>query len=196
MPPLKKNSFKKGFKTWADKKSIELRKDLGLNSNDALCAFDLIAHLNIPLFVPQDFKELDTKHLDELLGNGKEHWSAVTIPLKNDKYLIIHNPEHSAQRQQSNLMHELAHVICDHKVDPKIEETGLAGMLRHHDQEQENEAIWFGGCLQLPREALIWALKKSMTNNEIAEHFNASVEMVRYRIGVTGAKIQLVRMRY
>lgn len=192
----KKNSFKRGFKTWADKKSIEIRKDLGLNWNDALCAFDLISHLNIPLFVPQDFNELDPKHLDELLGNGKEHWSAATIPLKDNKCLIIHNPEHSSQRQQSNLMHELAHVICEHKVDSSIQESGLARMLRHHNQDQENEAIWFGGCLQLPREALIWALKKNMTNTEIAEYYNASEEMVRYRIGVTGVKLQLSRMRY
>lgn len=191
----KKNSFKRGFKTWADKKSIEIRKDLGLNWNDALCAFDLISHLNIPLFVPQDFNELDPKHLDELLGNGKEHWSAATIPLKDNKCLIIHNPEHSSQRQQSNLMHELAHVICEHKVDSSIQESGLARMLRHHNQDQENEAIWFGGCLQLPREALIWALKKKMTNTEIAEYYNASEEMVRYRINITGVKKQIGRWR-
>lgn len=192
----KKNSFKRGFKTWADKKSIEIRKDLGLNSNDALCAFDLISHLNIPLFVPQDFKELDQKHLDELLGNGKEHWSAATIPLKDNKCLIIHNPEHSSQRQQSNLMHELAHVLCEHKVDAEIKETGLAGLLRHHNQEQENEANWFGSCLQLPREALIWALKQKMTETEISNHFNASEEMVKYRINISGVKVQLGRMKF
>jgi hypothetical protein len=191
MSQQKKNSFKRGFKTWADKIAVEIRKDLGLKPNDALCAFDLLKHLQIPLFIPQDFEALDKEHLDELLGNGKEHWSAATIPLSDSKSIIIHNPEHSSQRQQSNLMHELAHVIREHKVDPEITETGLAGLLRHHNQEQEDEAVWFGGCLQLPREALIWALKKKMTNTDIAEYYNASEEMVRYRINITGVKKQL-----
>lgn len=196
MSQQKKNSFKRGFKTWADKKAVEIRKDLGLKPHDALCAFDLIKHLQIPLFIPQDFKELDQEHLDELLGNGKDHWSAATIPLSDSKSIIIHNPEHSFQRQQSNLMHELAHVIREHKVDPEIKETGLAGLLRHHNQEQEAEAIWFGGCLQLPREALIWALKQQMNESEISNHFNASEEMVKYRINITGVKKQIGRWKY
>lgn len=191
----KKNSFKRGFKTWADKKSIEIRKKLGLRANEPLCAFELCKHMRIPIFIPQDIQKLDSNHLDILLGEGKDHWSAATIPINEDKYIIIHNPEHSSQRQQSNLMHEMAHVLCEHKVDPEIKETGLAGLLRHHNQEQENEANWFGGCLQLPREALIWALKKNMTNTEIALYYKASEEMVKYRIGVTGVKIQISRMR-
>jgi hypothetical protein len=192
----KKNSFKRGFKTWADKKSIEIRKDIGLKPTEPLCGFELCKHLNISVFIPQDIQKLDSNHLDILLGEGKDHWSAATIPIKDNKYIIIHNPEHSSQRQQSNLMHELAHVLCEHKVDAEIKETGLTGLLRHHNQEQENEANWFGSCLQLPREALIWALKQNMTETEISNHFNASEEMVKYRINISGVKVQLGRMKF
>lgn len=195
MSQPKKNSFKPGFKSWADKKSIEIRKSLGLEANQPLCAFDLCKHLEIPIFVPQDIKNLDTKYLNILLGEGKEHWSAATIPLQNDKAIIIHNPEHSIQRQQSNLMHELAHVLCLHKVDPEIKETGLAGFLRHHNQEQENEANWFGGCLQIPRQALLWALKQKMSEPEMSAYFVASEEMVKYRINITGVRKQMGRWK-
>jgi len=195
MSQRKKNSFKRGFKSWAEKKSIEIRNELGLKANQALCAFQLCNHLAIPVFVPQDIKQLDPKHLNILLGEGKDRWSAATIPLDDEKAIIIHNPEHSAQRQQSNLMHELAHVLCDHKVDYGIKDTGLAGMLRHHNQEQEDEAIWFGACLQLPREAIIWALKHHMSNSAIAKHFNASEEMVKYRINISGVKNQMSRWK-
>jgi Zn-dependent peptidase ImmA (M78 family) len=93
-------------------------------------------------------------------------------------------------------MHELAHVICGHKVSEEIVKTGLTGFLRNHDEQQENEAEWLGSCLQLPRTALIWALKEKMTNIDIADHFNASEEMVKYRINITGVKKQIGRWRF
>jgi Zn-dependent peptidase ImmA (M78 family) len=93
-------------------------------------------------------------------------------------------------------MHELAHIICEHKVSDEILNTGLIGFLRNHDVQQENEAEWLGSCLQLPRPALVWALKEKMNNGEIAEYFNASEEMVRYRINITGVNKQIERWKY
>ncbi len=196
MPPLKKKiKYRYGFKKWSDDTSIALRKELGLYPSSPLCAFDLCKHLEIPLFVPDDIKGLSEKHLNNLLGKGNNHWSAATIPV-NDKFLIIHNPTHTSARQQSNLMHELAHIICKHKIPENKTNLGVSGFLRNYDEAQENEAEWFGACLQLPRPALIWALKKKMSEDEIAKHFNASKEMVRYRIGITGVKKQLKYMGY
>jgi hypothetical protein len=188
----KQNKFRYGFKKWADDTSIQFRIDLGLNQNDPLCAFVLSDHLGIPIFTPQLIPDLKTEYVDQLLGNGKEQWSAATVPISDTENIILHNPTHSSARQQSNLMHELAHVICGHKVPEEIVKTGLIGFLRNHNEQQENEAEWLGSCLQLPRPALIWALKKEMSNFEIAEHFNASEEMVKYRINVTGVKKQLI----
>ncbi len=192
MPPLqKKNKFKWGFKKWSDDTTIRLRKELELLPSSALCAFDLCNHLNIPIFEPNMIKGLDAKKLNHLLNEGSSDWSAATIPLGVDKNIIIHNTQHSAPRQQSNLMHELAHILCEHKVPSEIINLGLSGFLRHHNEEQENEANWLGACLQLPRPALLWALKKEMSEEDISTHFNASAEMVRYRINITGVRKQL-----
>lgn len=197
MSQLKKQSkFRYGFKKWADDTSIQFRMDLGLRANDPLCAFVLSDHLDIPIFTPQLITGLSTEHIDHLLGNGKEQWSAATLPISDSESIILHNPTHSSARQQSNIMHELAHVICGHKVPEEIVNTGLTGFLRNHDEQQENEAEWLGSCLQLPRPALIWALKEKMTNIEIAEHYNASEEMVNYRINITGVKKQIGRWRF
>lgn len=194
--PKNKVKYKRGFKKWSDEKSIEIRKELGLYPSSPLCAFDLCKSLKIPVFEPNEIKGMSEENLNVLLNSGEKHWSAASVPINDDKYLIIHNPKHSKSRQQSNLMHELAHILCKHKIADDKKNTGLSGFLRNHDEEQENEAEWFGACLQLPRPALIWALKKGMTMEDISSHFNASIEMVRYRINITGVKRQLAYMKY
>ena len=193
--PKKGTKYRRGFKKWSDDKAIELRKELGLVASSPLCAFDLSKYLNIPIFEPKEINGMSEQHLDKLLNSGCKHWSAATIPIKNKEYIIIHNPRHSSSRQQSNLMHELAHIICEHKIPDDKKINGLSGFLRNHDENQENEAEWLGACLQLPRPALIWALKKNMSLEQISVHFNASKEMVRYRINITGVKKQLSYLR-
>ncbi len=187
----KKPKLRRGFKKWSDEKSIELRGKLELKHISPLCGFELSKFFKIPVFTPSEIKGLAPDMLNHLLMKGSKDWSAATIPIGNDKYLIIHNPTHNHARQQSNLMHELAHIICGHKVDDDKLNMGLSGFLRDYNEEQENEAEWLGACLQLPRPALLWALKKGMSQNDIANYFNASIEMTRYRINITGVKSQL-----
>jgi len=185
------SKFKRGFKTWADKKSISIRLDLGLYASSHLSAFDLCKHLGIPVYLPNEISGLSNNHLDHLLNAGSNSWSAVTIPLENNKHMIIHNPTHSPARQQSNLMHELAHILCGHTVSQDILDTGLTRLLRCHNDEQEKEAEWFGGCLQLPRVALVYCLKKNMSLDQIATYYNSSKEMVEFRLNMSGAKKQV-----
>lgn len=194
--PKKVKTYRRGFKKWADDTAIDLRNELGLKPISPLCAFEVCKHLDIPILTPEVIPNMEENHIVNLIGEGSEHWSAATIPIANEKYLIVHNPIHSNARQQSNLMHEIAHVLCEHKVPDSTKDFGLSGFLRNHNEEQENEAEWLGACLQLPRPALIWALRNKMTNKEIAEHFTASEEMVRYRINITGVKIQLRRWKH
>lgn len=186
-----KKKFKRGFKKWADDKSIELRQVLELKSNSPICAFDLCEHLKVRLLTPIEVQGLNPEMLKNLTGIGSSYWSAATIPLNDGNHIVIHNDKHSHARQQSNLMHELAHIICGHKVDKDKLKLGLSGFLRDYNEEQENEAEWLGACLQLPRPALLWALKKGMSEQEIALYYNASVEMTRFRINVTGVRKQI-----
>lgn len=192
----KKGKFRRGFKKWANDTAIEFREKLELYASSPLCAFELCEFLNIPLLTPNDIVGISEKDIKTLLTHGSSHWSAATIPLPNEKYIIIHNPNHSSGRQQSNLMHELAHVLCKHKVPKEKNELGLSGFLRNFEEEQENEADWLGSCLQLPRPALLWCLKKGMSIQEISDKYNASIEMVNYRINITGVKKQLSYLRY
>jgi Zn-dependent peptidase ImmA (M78 family) len=88
-------------------------------------------------------------------------------------------------------MHELAHNICGHETSKSQQINGLGLLLREYNEEQEKEAEWLGSCLQLPRKALVWALNKKMSYEEISEYFQASEDMVRFRINTTGVKKQI-----
>lgn len=87
-------------------------------------------------------------------------------------------------------MHELAHLIVGHKpgrVD--VTEDG-ALLLNTYDKQQEDEANWLSGCLLLPRPALLWLKKRRMPQDSAASHFGVSLQMLTYRIQVTGVERQ------
>jgi hypothetical protein len=186
--------FRRGFKTWADNKALEIRTQLGLKDCDPVCAFDLCRLLDIPVCTPFDIQGLPSEYLKALLNEGSEYWSAATIPV-GKSFIIIHNPTHTPARQQSNLMHELAHILCEHKLSESKEIMGLPECLRDFNEDKENEADWLGGCLQLPRPALWYCLRRGMSMEDIAKQYNCSVEMAQYRINITGVKIQMARFK-
>lgn len=193
MPPpkSKKKKYTHGFKKWSDDKSISIRQEMNLYASQPLCAFKLCDYLKIPIFTPNDIPNISESTLKELLETGKGNWSAASIPINDHDSIIVHNPTHSDARQQSNIMHELAHIICGHKVDKDKLVNSLSGFLRNYDEIQENEAEWLGACLQLPRQALLYSLKNNLSEDDIALKYCASIEMVRFRINTSGVKNQL-----
>ncbi|MBL7738482.1 MAG: ImmA/IrrE family metallo-endopeptidase [Chitinophagaceae bacterium] len=179
--------LQRGFKAQAERTSLFLRAQLGLKEYDPLPAQQLAEYLNICVLTPIDIPGITDAILDLLLTTGKDCWSAA-IFVRNNKEYIIHNPTHSSSRQESNIMHEIAHSVCNHEL--RDLETALHGCvipLRQYDHVQEAEAEYMGGCLQLPQKALFhYHHFKKKNQDQIAEIFNASKQMVRYRLSITG----------
>lgn len=183
--------FKRGFKTDAEKKAIFFRNELGLHAYDPLPAIHLSEYLKIKVITPGNILEKSSNSY-RVLMDSKE-WSALTLTCQSGNRIIIHNNKNSKNRQESDLMHEIAHVICNHDTPDRNRIDGVDILLRSFNEQQEKEAEWLGGCLQLPREALLWHLRKNRSVEEIAEYFTASEEMVRFRINSTGVKQQVSR---
>lgn len=188
----KSSLLPRGFKANAERTTLRFRKELGLECHDPLCGFELAKHLKIAVLLPADIFPAGID-LSELVGvkNKDKGWSALTMKTAKNNTIIIHNHLHAETRQQSNLMHELAHIICQHEHPETHSNISLPFFMRDYDKKQEEEANYLGSALQISREGLIWALKKRMSNNEIANHFNASPAMVTLRINSTGVKNQL-----
>ena len=181
-----------GYKAWAERVALEQRKLLHLTGNAPLPARLLAEQLEIPVLSPTEILGITPDILARLLQVDIQSWSAITLPTK-DVTLIIYNPNHSPRRQESDLMHELAHVLCEHPPAQLVQIDPSFPPLRSYDEAQEEEAIWLGGCLQIPRDALLWAIRRGMGEAKIETHFCASNEIVRYRRQVTGVDKQMGR---
>ena len=171
------------------------RKEFNLSSRQHLPSRRLAKHFDVAVVFPEDIPGLARKDIDQLLFHDPRSWSAVTVTADTHS-IIISNPNNSIPRQESDIMHEMAHIICEH--DPIGFKTlpGFPFPFREYRMEDEKEAEWFGACLQIPRDGLLWVMRQGMrTNEKIAEHFVASLEMVRFRRNKTGVDHQLQRAR-
>jgi hypothetical protein len=186
------------FAAKAERKAASLRHELGLRPHEPLCAFRLCEHLRIKVVVAQQMVGLSSESLSTLCHPSGKHWSALTMlyhPSQQSSHLIIHNGVHSPARQQSNVMHEVAHILCEHELSAVDTANGLPDYMRLYPVEQELEADCLGWTLLLPRAALLFALGKGWDNATIMEHYQASAQMVQLRINRTGVKRQLAYMR-
>lgn len=183
--PSNDDSFKRGFKARSERIALEYRFNIGLQEHDPLPAFKLAAHLNIEVISPADIPGISASCLDNLFSQeSSSHWSAVTIG-DGKPQMIIHNTSHSPVRIESNIMHECAHIILEHEMIEIDDSYGIP--LRKYDLQQEKEAEWLGACLQLPQPALVkWHIYKGYSIDQLSQLFNASAQMVTYRIGVSG----------
>jgi Zn-dependent peptidase ImmA (M78 family) len=189
-------SLKRGFKAKAERIATEYREKLDIHPCAPLCAFTLAKFLGIVVYDATYFLS-ELNEINKLSGlDGNDcGWSALTMLNKDGKRLIIHNPFHTPARQQSNIMHEIAHILCEHKKKPLPKEINLPFGMRDFDKEQEDEAVYLGDTLQLSRPCLLWAKKRNMNNSEIANHFNASIEMVNFRVASTGVNKQYSKQK-
>jgi Zn-dependent peptidase ImmA (M78 family) len=179
--------LKRGFKSEAERSALSYRVNLKIHPCGFLCAFKLAAHLDIPIYKATDFV-ISQEEIQILKGsNGKKgEWSALTMGTNAGHTIIIYNPFHSEVRQQSDIMHELAHLILKHKHSSINFDQELPIGMRSYNKIMEEEAKVLGSTLQLPTPCLLWSIKKGMNEEEISSYYNASLDMVTYRLNVTG----------
>lgn len=187
--------MERGFKKKSEDQALIYRNELGLMYYDPLPAETLARKLRIQILTPRDIPNITPEILNQLTRTDSNSWSALTIS-NNGLKIIIHNPHHSQARQESNLMHEIAHILCEHRPSQFVQLDGFPFSIRTCDKTQEEEARWLGGCLQIPRRALVWAFGKNMDASEISEHYSASKDLVKYRINMTGVRIQFSRQGF
>ena len=183
-------NFERGFKTWAERTSANLRKEMGLSSFEPLLPKLLADYLEVHLCTPRDIPEITQDVLDQLLEHDPWGWSAVSV-FQRDRAIVIFNPRCSSGRQASDILHELAHIILDHKPATIIMSQDGSFVMRSYDEKQEDEANWLGWCLLLPREALLRCLRRGFSTIEIADTYGVTEILVNFRIRMTGVGSQV-----
>lgn len=142
--------LRRGFKAEAEYYAGLFRKELGIEPHGPLCPYTLAEHLEVPVRglsshpgVPADIKQFWKRGVDDT-------FSAVTIADGTYKE-VVHNDFHHQRRQNSDISHELAHIILGHSLSAPIGKNGE----RIYDSEIEEEAKWLGCTLLLPKKSSV-----------------------------------------
>ena len=184
--------MRRGFKTWCETTAGNYRTALGLKPEDPLDPENLAAHLGIIVWRPEEVPGLAESSLQQLTNHDSDSWSAVTIRV-GDTNLTIVNSAHAPTRQRSSLSHELAHLILDH--EPGRIDLSPEGhlLLNSFEREQEEEADWLSGTLLVPRAGLVIAYRSTQDPRKLANRFEVSVDMLNWRLRMTGVVTQAQR---
>jgi hypothetical protein len=184
--------FRRGFKTWAEEISLRVRRKLKLPDAAPLDPLQLADLLSVLVLPPSDLRDMPEECRRRLTNDHSDNWSAITVA-NGKHHLIVINTAHAATRRNSDLAHELAHVILGHEPSMMFASPGSGIALRTHNKEQEDEANWLAGCLLLPRDALLSIRRRRLTDEEACQEFGVSLAMLRFRVNASGVDIQLRR---
>ena len=184
-------ALRRGFKAEAERLAKDIWSEMSLTPNDRMEAVELAAHVGCTV-QPADAL-VDIGKLEQLHRIQPDAFFACTFKLRSNRYAIVFNPLMSDRRRNSDIAHEVAHIVLGHSLS-RLERLGNIAFLSC-DKQQEDEAAWLSGCLLLPRFALIHDLRKGRTPSTIAGNRVLSEDMVDYRVRVTGAARQLAAER-
>jgi Zn-dependent peptidase ImmA (M78 family) len=182
--------LRRGFKTWCENAARGYRREFGLAPFDALNPRLLASKLNIKIWTPSEVPGLPAASLRQLTETDPSGWSAVTICVQG-RSLIITNDQHSIERQNNSITHELSHMILEHKpAQVFVSPTGQM-LLSEYNPVHEEEADCLSGTLLVPRDALLDLLGRGVDHARAAAHFVVTKDLLRMRINLTGVSKQL-----
>lgn len=182
--------LRRGFKSQCERRSAEIRKSLGLSQDDPLHGADLARQSNVTVWSERDVTGLSASDVRQLTIIDGPSWSAFTLRIGN-QHLVVVNSAQSPPRQNSVIMHELAHIILGHELhSASLTDEGHL-IPSNFSQDQEDEADWLGGTLLLPRPALLRIRRDGLSDAAAMDKFKASEEMLKWRFRMTGVDHQL-----
>lgn len=178
-------TLQRGFKAAAEKRAEQVRAELGLDPWDALDPRDVADSLGISVVSASEL--VDVSRLQELEDLQTFAFSAATFEIGGRK-IIVTNPLRTSGRTNSDLAHELAHVLLEHELSELREVGGVP--FRTCRPDQEEEATTLGATLLLPRPLLVAAVRRRSEPADIAFQYGVTIEMARYRYNTTGVAKQ------
>lgn len=107
-------------------------------------------------------------------------------------FVILDNDGHPTTRRRATLSHEISHFLLEHEfasvLSPNERGCGI-------EVEQEDEAKFLSGELLIPTEGAIRHAFKDRSDEQVARFHGVSVELARWRMNVSGARIIASRSR-
>jgi len=164
---------------------------MGARPADRLDIRDLAHHLSMEVISAD--KLIDRAQLEELEQIQPGAFSAATFHLPYGRTVAVYNPCGDLGRTNSDIGHEIAHLLLGHDVREIQQFAGHTFFTC--DPEQEEEATWLAGCLLLPRRLLLREAYNGTNADRIAAKDQVSEHMARFRLNTSGVLLQARRAR-
>lgn len=174
--------LRRGFVKEANEYAAEFRTELNLLPTDPICPFLLCEYLEIPVTGLSKHPSIPPNVKSYFSLQGQNDFSATTLVDGIFKE-IIHNDYHHPNRQNSNVVHELAHVLLGHEPRPPMLEDGC----RNIDKNIEHEANELGWIILVPKNVAMRALEGFVSLGDAARYYNVSLQLMTYRVRKSGA---------
>lgn len=174
--------LRRGFVKEAEEYALEYRQEIGLAGHDPLCPLRLAEHLAIPVHRLSSFPGIPDETRLYFFTKGIDEFSA-TVLKNGSSSEILHNDRHHPNRQNSNIMHEIAHVILGHRQTAPLTGDGE----RNFNKIEEREANELGFTLLVPKPAALFALESFASRSDAAAYLGVSKSLLDYRIRKTNA---------
>lgn len=121
--------------------------------------------------------------LDHFVVNRPEVWSAL-LTRYGMQHVVLYNPAHGPERTRSNLAHEVAHLAAEHELSGAwIDDRGHCGAT---SADHETEATELAGALLVPADIARAHAIAGRGAESLAAKYGVSIQMARWRIGVSG----------
>lgn len=146
------------------------------------------------IWTPHQIRGLSHLVLEHLLEVDSASWSAVTLTVGHSS-VIITNSSHPATRQNNSLAHELSHLILKHEPAKAFVTPDGMMVMNDYSATHEEEANCLSGTLLVPREGLLHLISLGRTDQQMADHFAVSMDLLKMRKNITGVMRQLQARR-
>lgn len=180
----------RGFKADAERRALALWTELDAALTEPLDLGACAASIGARIVMADTL--VPVARLRELEDLQQWSFSACTFDVAGAPVVVL-NPLRTRGRQRADCAHELAHLLLRHEM--RVPERIGDHVFFTGNPDQEDEAGWMAGAILLPRQAVLKAVLRGMDAPALAEHYQTTEEMSRFRMNATGATVQAARRR-
>src|SRR4051812_30990661 len=106
--------MRRGFKAEAERLAARTMTQVGARADKPIDIRALASHLEVSVFSAADV--IDMADLRELEALQPGAFSAATFHLPGGRIVAVYNPLNESGRTNSDIAHELAHLLLNHEV--------------------------------------------------------------------------------
>jgi hypothetical protein len=176
-------TLRRGFKKEAKSLALKARGELGI---EAFASFDPYALAELYGIEVHDLSapDLPAAAVQHFTTLRTEVFSAALVPVGTG-CIVIENHVHDPLRRRSTMAHEMSHVLLEHEFELLLASDNGC---RASSSVIEDEAAELSGELLIPWDAARIAAFKGWSDLAVAEYFNVSEAMARWRMNATGVR--------